>query len=121
MKSARKPNIYQSLISKFITDQGKTAKYFWGKETKIVKKLVSKYSQEFFEWLPLPFGYKVSSFVYFLTKDGEDYLRGKYFEFLKTKINLTPEQPKHLDSTTVIGDNIEIVKKPKNIEEFLSL
>ena len=121
MKSVRKLTIYQSLIHKFILEEYKSVKGFWGKETKLLKGLASKYSIEFFEWLSPPFGYKINSFLYFMGKDGTDYLRGQYFEFLKTKINLTPEQPKHLDNSTVIGDNIEIVKKPKNLEEFLSL
>jgi len=82
------------------------------------KKLIEKYGFDFLQWVEVPFGYRVSSLLYFLGKNGTDYLNGQYFEFLKTKIK-EQSKPNLLDQSSVLGDNTEIVKRPSNLQEFL--
>ncbi len=119
LKKERKPTQLQLLIHKFIIPETQKDKYFWGRESKFAKQLIEKYSFEFLNWVGIPFGYRVNSLIYFLSKDGRDYLNGQYFDFLKTKIIKSPEVKVSVESSSVLGDNIEITKKPKSLQEFL--
>lgn len=121
MKSERKPTQNQIIINRFIIPEFKVGKYFWPKESAAAKKLIQKYSFEFLNWVEPPFGYKVKSLLYFLSRDGEDYLGGQYFEYLKTQIKETKERPKPLDNLPILGDNVEIIKKPNSLQEFLKI
>jgi len=118
-KKERKISDAQRIMKKFICE-GPRDKYFYGRETKIANKLIKKYSLQFFEWLEVPFGYKTNSLLYFLAQQGGDYLRGKYFEYLKFQIGLE-SKPAKATGGEVVGENVEINKKPRTVEEFLSL
>jgi hypothetical protein len=116
----RKKSIQLQIINKFITTEFSKDKYFYPRESKMANKLIEKYTKEFLLWVSPPFGYKVTSLSYFITSNGKDYLNGQYFEYLKTKINLTKKTDEQIGKE-VLGQNIEISVKPKTLQEFLNI
>jgi hypothetical protein len=118
MKSERKLTPIQKVIEKFILEEYKVGRSFWAKESKFARQLIQKYSFDFLEWVPVPFGYKIQSLIFFLTQDGKGYLASQYFEYLKLKIK-NPTKEEIILHNEPLGDNINITKKPTNLQEFI--
>lgn len=123
MKSPRKQNKLHVILNNLVTVKfSSNDKYFWGRETKIVKELVKKYGEDFMMKLAPPEGYKQSSMVYFKTKDGQDYLNGKYFEYkCANGIQIKKEESVELSKEKIGEDAIIERKKPRTLKEFLTL
>ncbi len=117
----RKVSIQLQLIKKFITPEYAKDKYFYPRESKMANKLIAKYTQEFLLWVPIPFGYKITSLSYFISPNGKEYLKGQYFEYLKAKIDLTNRDNVKEIGKEVIGQNIEIPQTPKTVQDFLNI
>ena len=120
-KTARQPTVQQILINKFITVEFSVDKYFWPRETKIVNGLIKIYSQEFLAWLKPPYGYKVNSMVYFLGKEGQDYIASQMLEYRKVTTDYSPNPLDVPLSEHKIGDDAPLVNKPKTLKDFLNL
>lgn len=110
------------IISIFL-EINKTDKYFWPREIKIAKKLLEKYSIDFFRVCkkPLQENIKLPSLAWFLSENGKQFLSKEYFEFQKGKISLEEYKPEIFISETKIGEDIKVIRKPKTLKEFLQL
>jgi hypothetical protein len=120
-KKARKLSKNQILIKKFVNVEFFCNKNFWPREMKMLNKLIGVYGIEFLEWLSPPSNYKVSTLAFFLTKDGKNYLSDQLFEYQKTKNNLSPQQSNIKMEEYKVGEDAQIVKKPKSLKDFLNL
>jgi hypothetical protein len=120
MKKPRKQNSLHKILSNLVTIKAVNDKYFWGRETKIVKQLVEKYGEEFMLWLKPPSGYQLASMVFFKTKEGEKHLTDQLFEYRLQKGVQTTEKPEIVLSSDKIGEDIEIKRKPRTLKEFLN-
>lgn len=92
----------------------------WGREGKLAKRLITKHGSDILLWMPPPEGYKVSSLMWFFTDLGENYINDQRFEYKKATTNLTSQKPSIPLSETKIGDDINIVNKPRTLKEFLN-
>ena len=120
-RKARKLSKNQILIKKFVNVEFFCDKNFWPREMKMLNKLIKAYSIQFLEWLSPPSNYKLSTLAFFLTKDGKNYLSDQLFEYQKTKTNLSPEKNNIKIEESKIGEDVQIVKKPKSLKDFLNL
>lgn len=123
MKTERKQsNLHKILYNLIAVKAMKVDKYFWGRETKIVKQLVELYGEEFMLWLTPPEGYRMASMVYFKTKEGQTYLHGKLFEYRCQQGVQIKDKPEIILSSEKIGeDTMFETKKPRTLKEFLNL
>lgn len=80
----------------------------------IARKLLQDFSSdEFWQKFSLPF--KLNSLAYLQSEAGDAIVRKKYGEF-KFEI---PEVQQHNMGTEKVGEDIEVVSKPKSIHDFL--
>ena len=120
-KTIRQPTVQQILINKFVTVEFSVDNNFWGRETKIVNCLIKKYSQEFLAWLQPPHGYRVNSMVYFLGKEGQDYIAGQLVAYRKATTDYSPNPLEITLAQHKIGEDIVVESKPKSLKDFLNL
>ncbi len=122
MKTSPKPKTdNHEVITKFLEpEKGKTDKYFWPRECKIAKKLLSKFTIEFFRFCPKP-DFKVPSLAWFLTENGKKFINYQYFEYQKSKLNLIDKREEIILQDEKVGEDIQITRKPKTLKEFLNL
>ena len=83
------------------------------KEAGMLVNLVKKYPNQKF-WSRIEFDYKVRSLAHFFTKEGDMEVKRMYAEY-----NYTPKQKKEAKETGKTGKDALIIKKPKNIKEWL--
>ena len=118
----RKLSNQQVLIGKFVDSGQFGNKGFWPKEMKIATKLVKKYNLDFLMWVIPPYGKKVPSLAYFIADYGQQYLQEQFFNFNKTKIDLSPKVEEVQLSESKIGNDIILQeKKPKTLRDFLNM
>ena len=120
-KKARKLSKNQILIKKFVNVEFFCDKNFWPREMKMLSKLIEVYGVEFLEWLSPPSNYKLSTLAFFLTKDGKNYISDQLFEYHKTRTNLSPQKNNIKIEEFKVGEDAEVVKKPKSLKDFLNL
>lgn len=116
----RKQNNLHKILHNLVTVKPVNDKYFWGRETKIVKQLVEKYGEEFMLWVKPPAGYRIQSMVFFKTKEGEKHLTDQLFEYRVSKGVQTTVKPEITLSPTKIGEDVVIQHKPRTLKEFLN-
>jgi hypothetical protein len=116
----RKPSNHQIIIGKLVTVDfsSKNNKSFWPNEMRIASQLIKKYGLELLLWIKPPNNYKVSSLVWFLTKEGKHYLSDQLFEYSKANTNLT-SQEQIVVSNEKVGEDVIIEARPKTLKEFL--
>jgi hypothetical protein len=121
MKKPRKQNnLHVILHNLVIVKASGNDRYFWGRETKIVKQLVKKYGEDFMLWVTPPEGYRVASMVFFKTREGENYLNGKHFEYKCQNAVQTKDIPVVL-SQEKVGEDVKIEpRKPRTLKDFLN-
>ena len=114
-RNKKKPTINQFIMEKFL----KNPDAIWKeknsrmRELGTTKKLLNKYPNKKF-WFRMPLPFPMDSLLWFLTKDGLDYLRK---EHLKYKLDLPPKLSYSLSSAK-IGETKKIAKK-QNLWNFL--
>lgn len=96
-------------------------KYFWPREIKITKKLVTQFNLEFILQLPEPFGTKIPSMAWFLTNEGKIYLNNAFFQCQQKKLDFSPKFQQVELLPVKIGEDVEIIKKPKTLKDFLKV
>ena len=93
----------------------------WPKETKMATKLLKEFPDLGF-WLQVPgyFQFKPDSLAYcFSSGFGYTILKESYSIFQRLKnVKLETKDSEDL-SSSVIGKNVKVIKKPKNILEFI--
>jgi len=100
----------------------KNNKIFWAREMKIAGKLLKFYPFEFLVQAKEPFfPLKMNSLSYFIGENGKNFLNNEYFEYKKSKIDLTAVQQQIKLEEKPIGDNLKIETKPKTLQEFLGM
>ena len=98
----------QYIVSNFVE------KANWSREIKIAKKLIIAYPQKEF-WQFVDKSKKYPSLNFFLCQDGKDFLAKQTGLF-----NLViPDKPAFKLSDEKIGIDIEYIKSPKSVIEFL--
>ena len=120
LKKPRKLSNQQILVGKFVDSAQFNNKGFWPREMKIATKLVSKYNLEFLIWVIPPYGKKVPSLAYFIADYGQQYLQEQFFNFNKSKLDLSPKIEKVELSKDKIGEDA-VINKPKTLKDFLNL
>jgi hypothetical protein len=121
LAKVKKENNHQKIISKFITvNFSSCGRGFWPQQMKISGQLILKYGLDFLLWCPPPNGYKVTSLVWFLTREGHNYLSDQLFEYEKSKQCQTSTTEKISLENEKIGEDIVLNIKPKTIKEFLN-
>jgi hypothetical protein len=83
------------------------------KESGMLVNLVKKYPNQKF-WSKIEFDFKVRSLAYFFTRQGDAEVRRLYSEF-HFKQNLPPD----VKETGKSGEDLDIIRKPKNIRKWL--
>lgn len=119
-KIPRRLSNQQVIITKFIDPVMFKNKGFWPKEMKIANSLVKKYNLDFLKWVIPPYGKKVPSLCYFVADYGCQYLQEQYFNFNKSKLDLSPKIEKVELSKDKIGEDA-VINKPKTLKDFLNL
>jgi hypothetical protein len=119
-KIPRKLSNQQVIITKFVDPVMFKNKGFWPKEMKIANSLVKKYNLDFLKWVIPPYGKKVPSLAYFIADYGQQYLQEQYFNFNKSKLDLSPKIEKVELSKDKIGEDV-VINKPKTLKDFLNL
>lgn len=108
------------LINKFVTLEFSIDKGFWPREMKFAGQLLKKYGYDFLAWLPIPSGYKIPSLVWFLSPAGKSYMTEQSYEYQKQKGNLTLQKEEIPLTETKIGEDVELITKPKTLKDFLN-
>ena len=114
-RNRKKPTINQFIMEKFL----KNPDAIWKeknsrmRELATTKKLFNKYPDKKF-WFRMPLPFLMESLLWFLTKDGLNYL---IKEHLKYKLDLPPK-PSYNLSSAKIGEAKKIAKK-QNLWNFL--
>ena len=101
----------QQLIEKFVKPERLKEKTAWGREIKILKKLLNQYPNTEF-WCKLDLGYDLNSLAFFLSKRGQDILKVKWGNFL---LENPAEEEYNFDTKS---ENI-VTEKPKTLSQFL--
>ena len=120
VKTPRKQSNQQILVGKFVDAAQFKNKGFWPREMKMATKLVSVYNLEFLMWVIPPYGKKVPSLAYFMADYGKQYLQEQFFNFNKSKLDLSPKIEKVELSQNKIGEDA-VINKPKTLKDFLNL
>jgi hypothetical protein len=115
----RKKSDNVKVIEQFVNLNFGLDKYFWGRESKFAKKLIEKYKLDFILSMPLPNGFRIQSLVWFFTTPGQHYLSEQLVEYSKRNTNLSHVRQEISLSETKIGEDIEVVSKPKTLKDFL--
>jgi hypothetical protein len=119
--SVKKSNYQHELIRKFINPENFKDKYFWPREMKMAKKLISTYDLEFLLWVIPPYNRKIPSLAYFMADYGKQYLSEQFFNYKKNTCDLSPVIQNITLSQDKIGEDIVVKKQPKTIKDFLNL
>ena len=111
-------NNCKEILGRFLEPKGIN----FPREIKISKKLLSIYPFEFWIQCKEPFfPLRMKSLAWFLGEEGKSYLTFHYFEYLKASTNLTKEvKPVKLEKEK-IGQDVEIKKEPKSLQDFLGM
>lgn len=120
VKKPRKLNTQQILVGKFVDSCHFANKGFWPREMKMATKLVGTYNLDFLNWVIPPYGKKVPSLAYFMADYGKQYLQEQFYNFNRTKLDISPKVEKVELVATKIGEDVE-VKKEKTLKDFLNL
>jgi hypothetical protein len=120
MKTPRKQNNLHKILHNLVTVKVVNDKYFWGRETKIVKQLVEKYGEDFMLYLKPPAGYRIQSMVFFKTQEGQKHLTDQLFEYRVQQGVQPTEKPVIVLSPEKIGEDVEVKRKPRTLKEFLN-
>ena len=83
------------------------------KEAGMLVNLVKKYPNQKF-WSKIEFDYKVRSLAHFFTQEGDQEVKKMYTEY-----NYQPPKKKEAKEIGKSGRDYDIIKKPKNIREWL--
>lgn len=86
---------------------------FWSRETKILNKLVSVYSEEFLSKYYLTF--KLNSFAFFNTENGKQVIKDDYAKYSYNKSLKAEAQTEYKISEEKTGEDIVRKRKPKTI------
>lgn len=110
------------IIGRFLkVENSKTDKYFWPREMKLAGFLLKKYTYEFLIQAKEPFyPLKMNSFAWFKTDEGEEFLSKELFEYKRANVPLSKEKEEIVLSPTKIGEDIQLLKKPKTLKDFLN-
>lgn len=120
VKKTRKPNNQQILIGKLVEESHFSDKGFWPREMKMATKLVKTYNLDFLLWVIPPYGKKVPSLAYFMADYGKQYLQEQFYNFNRTKLDISPKIEKVELSSEKIGEDL-VIEKPKTLKDFLNL
>jgi len=120
-ESVKKINYPQELIKKFVNPERFKDKYFWPREMKMAKKLISTYDLEFILWVIPPYYRKVPSLAYFMADYGKQYLSEQFFNYKKKTSDLSAKIEEITLSQDKIGEDTLIKKEPRTIKDFLNL
>tara|TARA_B100001093_G_C26860383_1_gene1029889 strand:+ start:3239 stop:3643 length:405 start_codon:yes stop_codon:yes gene_type:complete len=83
------------------------------KEAGMLVNLVKKYPNQKF-WSKIEFDYRVRSLAHFFTQEGDQEVKRMYIEY-----NYQPTKKKEVKEIGKSGKDYNIIKKPKNIREWL--
>lgn len=116
-KTAKNSNfqhvLSQKLIEKFIKKERFTDRGFWGREIKILKKLLNRFPSTKF-WVEMELGFQLNSFAFFLSESGQEIIRNKWGHFIL-------EKP--LETEYAIGNKVGedlVINKPKTLMEIFA-
>lgn len=118
-KQPRKKSDNIKIIEKFVNLNFGLDKHFWGREAMFAKRLIAKYKGDFLLTIPCPNGYKIQSLGWFFTPPGQHYLSEQLVEYSKQNTNLSHIQQEIPLAETKIGEDIEVVSKPRTLKDFL--
>jgi hypothetical protein len=108
LKKPRKVSDNTKIIIKFVIDASLNKNpAFWGREGKIAKNLINKYSSDFLLWLPLPNGTRINSLLWLADAKGHDYIKSYLLQYKSSKIDLTAKQNPTIISKEKIGEDIK--------------
>jgi hypothetical protein len=101
----------RKIALRILSKEEKT-KEFWAREFFLLKKLIEKYPNiSFWETADIK---RVPSLLIYSTKDSS-YLDYKYREF-----SFVPEKKQQIILSEKIGEDKEIISKPRTLKQFLS-
>lgn len=109
------------VIYKFISVNGKQHPSFYGRESKLAKNLITKYSLGFLLWVPLPDNKKIDTLLWLSCPEGHRYLDAYIMEYKVNTTNLSPKIENVQLEHEKIGEDVIIKKAPKTLKEFLNL
>ena len=109
------------IIHRFIIKDSNLDKYFYPRESKLAKNLITKYSLGFLLWVPLPDGKKIQSLLWLSCKEGLAYLNSFILEYKVNNSNLTHSHKNIVLEKNKVGDDIQFTKRPTTLKEFLNL
>jgi hypothetical protein len=125
-KRSKQQQIIENLVvhEQFMVGNPSTTKQekdtFWMSQMKMATKLVKIYNLEFILWVIPPYGKRVPSLAYFIADYGKQYLQEQFFNFNKSKLDLSPKIEKVELSKDKIGEDA-VINKPKTLKDFLNL
>ncbi len=107
-------HIERLLIDKLLKYERRFSKDTVGREMMIARILVQQCPDEQF-WKTLNLGFELNSLAFLQSAKGKDILKKKYSEY-KFEI---PKIEQHNIGTEKVGEDIEVVKKPLSLNDFL--
>ena len=108
------------IINKFIAINGKQHPSFYGRESKLAKNLIEKYSLSFLLWVPLPDNKKINTLLWLSCPEGHNYLNAFIMEYKLHSVNLSPKIENVQLEHQKVGEDV-IINKPKTLKDFLNL
>lgn len=107
-------HIEKLIIERLLKYERRFDKNTFGREMMLARKLIEKCPDENF-WKSLDIGFQLNSLAFLESEQGKAILRKKYSEF-KFEIQKTST---HNIGEEKVGEDIEIVKKPLSLKDFL--
>ena len=121
-KKKRKPNKYALIIIKFLPHRYKLfAQSDWARETKMVKKLFTENSEEFWEALERP-EFVINSMAFFQTASGREYIRDSIVkeERRKRLLEIIPVAEEEQEVERIAPEQYNVTPRPRTVLQFLN-